>query len=208
MNFIFYCLDGNTSGFIEESELRHFYKHSLLPDILSLQIEPSMKAKEFMSRHGFSDRISHEQFNNIYLTKSLKVSSDTKFKSECMDEWLLRDEDANAYIANQAKSARRLSVVPPMSIASSTMNSSTISLLSTDSQIKNREVSTSGTLATLSKSSRVSRRASDLSFFEKHGSSESMAAADTYFVNAPSVAAVRHYEEEDYRAGLEEADAK
>lgn len=48
VNFIFYRLDGNNSGYIEETELQHFYKHSLLPDILSRQIEPSTKARDFM----------------------------------------------------------------------------------------------------------------------------------------------------------------
>lgn len=101
VNFIFFSLDENMSGYIEESDLQNFFRKSLLPDILTGQVDPSMKSREFMEKNDFNCRISREEFTNYYLNKSVMISSDTKFKVDCMDEWSLRDEDANAFIANQ-----------------------------------------------------------------------------------------------------------
>ena len=119
------------SGFIEEFELKTFFRKSLLPDILTGKVDPATKSHQFMERNGFKGRISLEEFTNFYLNKSVMISSDTKFKADCIDEWLLRDEDANAFVANQAAvCSRNRSPRRPKTVSFSVLskNSSEVSL--------------------------------------------------------------------------------
>ena len=101
MNFIFYRLDKNSSGFIEEMELREFFANSLLPEIITGQMKPAQKSQEFIKKCGYLDKISLERFTDYYINKSVKVNSDAKFHSDCLGEWLLKDEDAITYLAHQ-----------------------------------------------------------------------------------------------------------
>mmetsp|Transcript_35862 Transcript_35862/g.33965 ORF Transcript_35862/g.33965 Transcript_35862/m.33965 type:complete len:506 (+) Transcript_35862:229-1746(+) len=102
VNFIFHHLDRNASGFIEDSELTTFYRKSLLPDIISGQSDPAIKSSEFFKKIGCSDgKVSLEQLTDYYLSKSIKINNDVKFKSDCMDEWLLKEEDADTFLAYQ-----------------------------------------------------------------------------------------------------------
>jgi hypothetical protein len=67
----------------------------LLPDIISGHSDPAIKSSEFFKKVGCSDgKISLEQLTDYYLNKSSKINNDVKFKSDCMDEWLLKEEDA------------------------------------------------------------------------------------------------------------------
>ena len=119
------------SGFIEEFELKTFFGKSLLPNILTGEVDPATKSRQFMERNGFKGKISLEEFTNLYLNKSVMISSDTKFKADCMDEWLLRDEDANAFVANQtAVCSRNRSPRRPKTVSFSVLskNSSEVSL--------------------------------------------------------------------------------
>ena len=101
MNFIFHRLDKNASGYIEELELKNFIQSSFLPDIVSGLCSAEDMCYEFMEKNGFIGKISPLELTNYYLNKSVEISSDTKFKADCMDEWHLCDEEANKFITSQ-----------------------------------------------------------------------------------------------------------
>ena len=97
VNYLFYLLDKNSSGFIEEDELRCFFQEALLRDVVFDYTTPSVQSKEFVNLCGCKEKISLENFTEHYISKSLRFDDDSTFESEVMKEWHLRDEDLLFY---------------------------------------------------------------------------------------------------------------
>ena len=95
VNFVFYRLDKNTTGFIEESELIYFFSRSVVADAESPQSYAIERSAAFIGEHGSCNKISLEQFTDYYLNKSLVTPSDAKFKSECIEEWRVVNNDSD-----------------------------------------------------------------------------------------------------------------
>ena len=177
------------SGYIEEFELKTFFRKSLLPDILTGQVDPSTKTRQFMEINGFKSRISAEEFSNFYLNKSVMISSDTKFKADCMDEWLLRDEDANTFVANQAAvCSRNRSPRRPKTVSFSLMrkNSSEVSLSPTNSAVPTEVIEAA-----------VAGQAILDAQTRRFDSSDSMASTDLHLQNSLNTAADGSTDNED-----------
>jgi hypothetical protein len=142
VNFVFYRLDKNTTGFIEQSELIYFFSRSVLADAESRESYAIEKSAEFIRENGSSNKISLEQFTDYYLNKSLITSSDAKFKSECIEEWRVVDNDSDVLHPNTTFSSsssplrkRESSTASTCSMSSEKRNSQTSSPIESESPI-------------------------------------------------------------------------
>ena len=125
VNFVFYRLDKNTTGFIEQPELIYFFSRSVLADAASRESYAIEKSMEFIREYGSCDKISLEQFTDYYLNKSLITPSDAKFKSECIEEWRVINNDDDVLNPNTTFSSSSSPIQKRESSTSSTcsMNS-------------------------------------------------------------------------------------
>lgn len=97
------------SGYIEEFELRKYFMRSSSANPACRESYAVEKTSEFLKENGSDNRISLDQFTDYYLTKSLEISSDAKFKSECIGQWLVNEDDSelNSDSSNPTPMSRR-----------------------------------------------------------------------------------------------------
>jgi hypothetical protein len=191
VNFVFYGLDKKMSGFIEEFELRKYFMRSTSANPACRELYAIEKTREFIEENGSNNGISLGQFTEYYLDKSLATPSDAKFKSECIEQWLVNREGSELHSENSSHTspARRKttcsmtplerSAVLPVVGLPSINNTNT----SNEPPIVSERLRPDPPLSLIKpgqKSPKVLRQ------FLRLGSSESMASMDANFTSAPS----------------------
>jgi hypothetical protein len=191
VNFVFYGIDRKMSGFVEEFELRNYFMRSTLANPSCRESYAIEKTREFIEENGSNNRISLEQFADYYLNKSLATPSDAKFKSECIEQWLVNRDDSELHSENsspRSPSRRKTtgsmntlerSAVLPVEGRASIDNTTTANEPPTVSE-RLRPDPPLSLIKPGQKSPKVLRQ------FLRLGSSESMASMDANFTSAPS----------------------
>ena len=95
IEYIFLYVDTKNDGYLDQQEVLYFYQNSELPDIANGSTTPAVRTYIFFKALGQQERkvVKLDMLVDFYLTKSLQVDSDEKFKKDVLAEWNLTDEE-------------------------------------------------------------------------------------------------------------------
>ena len=98
IEYIFLYVDTKNDGYLDQQEVLYFYQNSELPDIVDGSTTPAVRSFIFFKALGQTDRrvVKLDMLVDFYLTKSLQVDTDEKFKKDVLAEWNLTEAEVGA----------------------------------------------------------------------------------------------------------------